>query len=750
MKKNILFSALMLFLYIIICLKLPAQNADRAMQTSGQGFFQEYHEAYPVGTTEKENNIRSIAVDGDNNVYIANAIGVFQKKDGQASWSPLPFGDAVNGPAYSVAVDSGHHVLWIGNWKGLFKFHDNSLEQIMGTEGPVSAICLSKEGVYALGPKGIWLFDGSSLQQKNYAVAKSVRAAISDNHEGLWIASDVGLYHSNAQRTTHFYKADILLSAGLKGLAVDNNNNLWAAGLGGVSMIKNDKQQRTITPRQGCPSIYTTCVKKAIDGTMWVGTKVGVVRFSPNGTHSLLFSRRWLMDDGVNDIVFDKEGTAWIATQQGVSAIKKRWMTLSAKQDYFYDVLMRRHIREPWIAGQCHLLSPGDTTRWQPEDDDNDGEFTANYLAMESFRYAVTHDEEARAKAKKAFHFLKQLQDITNGDGYFARSIVPVEWADRVHDNNRPYSERDIAEELVNDPRYKPVETRWHKSADGKWLWKGDASSDEWCGHMMGYFFYYNLAADEGEREIIRRHVASLVDHLIAHDFTMVDVDGTHTHWSVWSPALLNHDPEWSQDKYQNSMELLTFLKLAYSLTKDEKYQQHYLHLINKEHYLENMSHITAQNPAWFIYFDVILQAYLYPILLHCEKDPKLLAFYEKHIDNWMERRKNDKCPLINFLYSYARNKKAGAQASVDFLIHAPLDLVDWPIDHSKREDIKLVHVPVLDEWQVNELPDASIRATVRWDKNPWAAFSGSPQTEKEPVFWLLPYWMGRYLKMIQ
>jgi hypothetical protein len=491
-------------------------------------------------------------------------------------------------------------------------------------------------------------------------------------------------------------------------------------------------------------------VKKSFDGTMWVGTKVGIVRFFPDGKHSLLFSRRWLMDDHVNDIAFDKDGNAWIATEQGVSTIKKRWMTLATKQDYYYNVQMKRHMREPWISGQCRLINAGDTTKWQPEDDDNDGEFTGNYLSMESFRYATTKSEDAREKAKKAFHFLKQLRDVTNGDGYFARTIVPIEWTDKVHDGNRSYTEREKAEELSNEPRFKPVEVRWHKSADGKWLWKGDASSDEWCGHMMGYYFYYKFAATEDEKILVRKHIAALVDHLIAHNFNMMDIDGTHTRWSVWSPDLLNHDPEWAPDRSENSMELLTFLKLAYFVTNDEKYQQQYLHFINEEHYLDNMSALVDQNPAWFIYYDVTMQAYLYPILLECEKDPKLIAFYQQHMDNWMEHRKNDKNPLINFLYCYSRNKKMGLQPSVDFLIDAPLDLVDWNIDHTKREDIKLVHTPVLDDLEVDQLPPASIRSAVRWDRNPWGATGGSPYVEREPVFWLYPYWMGRYLKMIQ
>ena len=161
---------------------------------------------------------------------------------------------------------------------------------------------------------------------------------------------------------------------------------------------------------------------------MWVGTRQGIVRYKEDGSHSLLFSRRWLMNDNVRDISFDAEGNAWIATAGGVSAIKKRKMTLAGKEAFFYDVLMRRHIRAPWIAGQCHLRIAGDTTTWTPEDDDNDGEYTSNYLAMESFRYAVTKEEDAHTKALKAFNFLKLLQEVTGTDGFFARTIVPSDW----------------------------------------------------------------------------------------------------------------------------------------------------------------------------------------------------------------------------------------------------------------------------------------------------------------------------------
>ncbi|MDR3714118.1 MAG: hypothetical protein P4L51_14960 [Puia sp.] len=711
-------------------------------------FWQEYQEAYPVGPSPEDNDTRSIAIDGSSNIWIATAKGIFRKKPGNNPWEPVLTG-ADQGPAYAVAVD-GQAAVWMGTWNGIFVFRNHTLSAVPGADGPVSLLCIAREGVYALGPKGIWFSaDGKSFVKKDYPIARSVRKAVSDGRGGLWVASDVGLYHCDGRGTKYYYKTDKLISAYLRGLDLDNEDRLWAGGLGGVTILRDGEKQRVITPAEGCPSVHVNCVKRSPEGVMWVGTQVGVVRYSPDGTHSLRFSRRWLLDDQVNDIVFDTAGNAWIATAGGVSAIRRRKMSLGDKQDYFYDILMKRHIRAPWIAGQCHLKTPGDLRTWFPEDDDNDGEFTGNYLAMESFHYAATKDPDAREKARKAFGFLKMQEEVTGGDGYFARSIVPVEWADRVHDLNRTFTERERAEEMVKEPRFKPVEIRWRKSKDGKWLWKGDASSDEWCGHMLGYYFFYELAADEADKAEIRKHVSKIVDHVIANHFNMMDVDGTHTRWAVWSPPLLNHDPEWSPDRCENSMEMLAFLKLAAYVTGDQKYQEQYLHLIRDEHYLDNMAEVIRQNPAWFIYYDVTMQAYLYPIFLRCEKDPVLLAFYRQHLGNFMDKRRGDQNPLINFLYCYSTGERVELSSSLGFLIDTPLDLVDWHIDQTKREDVRVVHEPVLSELQIDQLPPPSIRAAVRWDKNPWGAIDGDGTMEREPDFWLLPYWMGRYLKMI-
>jgi len=673
-------------------------------------------------------------------------MGVFVKANTNREWAPvLP--STEQGPAFSVEVDNEGR-MWMSTWKGVYRFKENALEEMTGARSPIASLSIAKEGVYALGPNGVWLYSRNGCEQKNYKISRSIRDVVSDDNGGLWVGSDVGLYHCTPGQTRHFVQQNELQSAYIRGVAIDNGN-VWAGGLGGVTMLRDEKKTRVIGPQDGIPSMMVNCIKRSPEGVMWLGTDVGVVRYRQDGSHSLLFSRRWLLDDKVIDIAFDADGNAWVATANGVSAIKRKRMNLMSKQDYYYDVLMRRHIRDPWIAGQCRLPVAGDTTRWEPEDDDNDGEYGGNYLAMESFRYAVTKSADAKEKATKAFRFLKFLQEVTETDGFFARTIVPSTWSN-VHDGNREYSQRQLADELVREPRFKPVSTRWRKSSDGKWLWKGDTSSDEICGHMFGYYFYYDLVADEDEKKVVRKHVSNIVDHLMKNNFTLTDTDGKPTRWGVWSPDKLNRDPEWSPDRNLNSMELLSFIKLAYHMTGDEKYQREYLRLIKEEGYLENMANIPKQNSAWFIYYDVILAAYAYPILLKCEKDPELLKFYERHADEWMEKRKGDKNPLINFIYCFSRDKKVEIQSSVELLTDTPLDLIDWTIDHTKREDIDIVHAPVLDEIQVSALQPASIRAAIRWDKNPWGITTGNHNMEREPVFWLLPYWMGRHLEMIR
>jgi hypothetical protein len=267
---------------------------------------------------------------------------------------------------------------------------------------------------------------------------------------------------------------------------------------------------------------------------------------------------------------------------------------------------------------------------------------------------------------------------------------------------------------------------------------------------MLAFMFYHELIADKGEKEEIKQHVANIMDYIIKNDFNLVDIDGMHTHWGVWSPNKLNNDPEWAPERGMNSLEMLSFLKLTFHITGEQKYQDEYLKLINKHNFLENIERMNHQNEAWKTYIDAFLSTFVYPALLKYEDDPKLKSIYATHMNEWFKRHRREKSPFFNYFYCYASDKVVETENTVELLVDAPLDMIDWRIDHSKREDIDVVRDPILEGRQTSELITADMRATIRWDKNPWDAIQGNPHSEREPVYWLLPYWLGRYIGAIK
>ena len=557
------------------------------------------------------------------------------------------------------------------------------------------------------------------------------------------------------------------VSNDVSSLMIDSAGTLWAETAAGVYKLsreegtwskeskgpefETDAKRRSAseyTPAPGIPFTEINCVAEGPHGFLWVGTPSGLCRYDGK-TWSLRHSRRWLLSDDVRDTVFDAEGTAWIATAGGVSAIRRKSMTLAEKEAYFRDILMARHIRDPWLVGRCRLKVQGDVSSWEPEDDDNDGQYTAMVLMQESCRYAATGLEEARENAKNAFDALVFLQTVTDTDGFVARSVVPSSW-EKMHDPNVTYTDEEWAKHQGRDSRNKRVEDHWLPSKDGKWLWKRDTSSDEITGHFCGYLFYYRLLADEEEKGRVRRHVRKIMDYIVDNGFNLIDVDGTYTRWGVWAPEQLNDDPRWLPERYANSLEILSYLAVTFDMTGDDKYRSAAHHLLYDHHYLENITKRPPHTALTYSNIDNELLALTFPGLIWCEKDQELLDIYKDCLDHWYDLVKMERSPYFNFTYGLLTGEDPHLKDSIEYLRDAPLDLVDWRVDNSKREDLDLKLSPAIHPLQTHPLPPPSERAVVRWDKTPWPALQGgSGESEWCPHYWLLPYWMGRYGRFI-
>jgi hypothetical protein len=80
-----------------------------------------------------------------------------------------------------------------------------------------------------------------------------------------------------------------------------------------------------------------------------------------------------------------------------------------------------------------------------------------------------------------------------------------------------------------------------------------------------------------------------------------------------------------------------------------------------------------------------------------------------------------------------------------------PIQQVPWNIDHTIREDVKIVRKPVLEMLQIEEVPPVSLRARYRTTPSAVSGRFGTGHEERKPVYsWLVPYWLGRYIGAIK
>lgn len=468
------------------------------------------------------------------------------------------------------------------------------------------------------------------------------------------------------------------------------------------------------------------------NGAIWLGGIQGAARFDERARErwsrwQYFHGRRWLADNAVQNIWVDPSAPhskIWIRTQTGASLIEWVPLSLAEKADIFNERIEKRHIRHGFVSG-TFLSSPGGTNSSQTYSNDNDGLWTAMYLAAESYRHAVTKSRTARDHADRAARALLRLEEITGIPGFPARSFIS-------------------RNELL------PGEGEWHDTPDGKWKWKGDTSSDELVGHYYGYALYYDLAAGPSEKAEVRQVIARMTDYLMAHDYDLLDVDQKPTRWGQWSERYFQTE----EGKYEaplRSLELLAFLKTAFHITANPKYQAAYLDRISRGYADRLRQYRRWDGGGGEINFSDDELAYLsYHPLLQYEKDPVRRQPYLDSLRFTWAQVRSDRNPLWNYISGASGAGRLTAEVREESLLtlrRIPLDLVEWTVDNGHRQDIKLR--PGKDRFGKQEMmevlaPDE--RPVQKWNANPYRlAGGGGGQGEDDGTFFLLPYWMGRY-----
>jgi hypothetical protein len=482
----------------------------------------------------------------------------------------------------------------------------------------------------------------------------------------------------------------------------------------------------TLSQRQ-MPAGPFTVVTRESPSVTWVGTPQGAIRVSGDAIEYFA-GRRWLPDDRVTGIGFEQSAT-WIETPAGFSRIQYKTMTLAEKAREFDERVQARHNR--WgLTADSELRSPGDVSTNQMVSSDNDGLWTAMYVAAESFRYKVTGAEDARAHARAGMRAIVRLESITGMSGFPARSFIKA------------------GEDL------QPKDGEWHDTPDRAWRWKGDTSSDEIVGHYFVYPIYFDLVADEDEKPALAAVIDRITNHILDNRYQLIDVDGQRTRWGWWGPDVIWQDPD---ETGLRALHILSHLRVAMHLTRETahrtKYRAAYDDLVGTHRY-----HLLTRNqkimvPGHVNHSDDQLAFLSYYPLLRYETEPALLEVYKQSLERSWQIERPERNPLWNFIYAAGTSAEAFDRAeSLRTLREIPLDTIRWDVKNSHRRDVpidpmsdRFKRVQALVVLPYDELPMS------KWNGNPYALDGGNGgRSEDDGAYFLLPYWMGRYHRLIE
>jgi hypothetical protein len=448
-------------------------------------------------------------------------------------------------------------------------------------------------------------------------------------------------------------------------------------------------------------------------------------------------------------------------------------MTLARKALLYEDEIEKYHRRTRFgYVNPATLAVPGDKSTATPRFSDNDGFNTGLYLGAMSFAYAVTGEEKYRQHAHNAFRALAFLSEVTQGgkyggpEGLIARNVVPTtepdpgEVYDRDYDMNRN----------KRDKLWKILERRVPIDKTGEWYWKCDSSSDELDGHFFGSAIYFDrVCKTEEETDAVRVVVRRIIDHLIKHDYSLVDYDGQPTRWAHFSPEDLNRNPAWCVERGLNSYSILTYLSIAYHILGDARYREEYLQLALEQGYGMNgmtqpkdvpgpgdPGHQPDDNMSFMNYYH----------LIRYETDPRLLSMYQYAIRRHWQFERLERNAFTNFVYGACAVGETYSdpwgtidlsppmecyEDAVDTLQRYPLDLIEWPMSNAHRIDvIPLGHhgdgPPEIGSDSRGYAFPVDERQEIYWDWNYWKlSYGGDGTTLRPPHHYLLAYYMGRF-----
>ena len=724
-------------------------------------YVQDYSVKYVLNSKNSSEKItfKKVRCDRNGNVQVLSSKGILRNVDGQFLYP----GELVMDLSYRPMLDK--KISDMGLYQNQFVYVDGQAVLSNAWAGKLySTHSLPTATQFCAGDDFAFLISDNKtihyVKDSKTLASMTLDAPLTEmvfdaKRNGFWLLSEHGISFFDVKSHTLHRRYN---GKGFTCFSLANNNNELVIGThNGYFMINPSTGVMNGEIKNKLPCNDLTVVKE-IDNKLWFGTTNGAFMLQPDGKYKYYASKRWLPSNKVTDIAAGKNHRILILTDLGLGEIHYDEMTLQEKAMYYEQQVRSRHIRLGFNATITGMKN-GDVSTGSLVDSDNDGLWTAMYLGAEVFRYAATKSPEALENCRESLDAMERLYTITKIKGFPARSFERrgYEVSDFQPAGQAPISSG-------NAGVIVPFSI-WRNAEDTIWDWKSTTSSDEAIGHM----FVFGAIAELIDVPDIKNKAIHLMDalmtHIVEHDLYMVDWNGKPTTWGRWNPEYVNAMPLNVGDRKITSSNITSMLQTAYHFTGKEIFKEKALELLNKYGYLENLmrpmkeigyapgdaSHLAKDlSSSWNHSDDEMYFLGYWGLYRYALNDTLKEKFKASILDHW-EIERPEKEGAWDIFTAITGVKDFDLNEAVWYLQKYPMDLINWRVRNSERKDIEFISQNFRRQTIKEVLPPDELPIN-RHNENRFNLDAGDEHGGEEfsaGDIWLLPYWMGRYLKII-
>lgn len=676
--------------------------------------------------------LKKVVVNGDNSLFVLTDKGVFRDFPGEVISKDLMYSSLADKIPVDITVqeETGYLYYLYGD-RFLTNMHAG---KICGKfpENKFSRFVVNKKGeVLLLGENVSALYRDSEIMAEIELPDDNFIDLLVGNG-GFYLLSPSAVYRLDDQKWKTVHRGE-----GLTAMAVAGERIILGTPNGYYEI---DDKGTVVSQRNNRLPVPQINKVMSNNGRHWFATDGGAY-FKEGDKIRYFTAERWLDQDSVIDMTLDQSGNAYLLTPAGLSKIYFKKETLAEKADFLQENLRKYHLRFGFSA-EARLLDPEDPTTIMLEDSDNDGLWTSFYLGSQAFRYAVTKEEKVRQYVWESFEPYERLLVIHPITGFSGRTFERTGY---------------IAGDTVP----------WRPAIDPDWWWKGTTSTDEFVAYIfVTAVIDQFIAQTQEEKKRVADYIDAIMTHIISNDYYFIDYDGKPTLWGRWNPEYVNSFAKTQYDRRLNSTLTITGLQLAYKLTGKEIYKTEAYRMMEEHGYLENMK-IPMKNIQFTTGFqhqgitmgkdwnhsDDEMAFLTYWVLYHYAFDDTLKEEYRKMINDHWEIEKPERNALWNLL-TYGTSGEIDLESTIWYLREFPADTRRYKVRNSHRKDLEFLprdSVNNFREQSTKELLPKGERPMNRHNVNEFQLDSDRSSSRiLTGDEYLLPYWMARYLGVVE